>query len=280
MDHSRDSNMQPRRAGGNTDLKPGDWICDGCSNNNFARRTECRDCGKPRSGQCQVIGAEAGFASQGYDSNAAYPPRAGYSGGGGGYSGPGGSVQGGSTFYDDSPNQGQRQSGASPYAGEQPAYDPQATTPYSPTAPSSSTSPAAPTAAADSTTATATGNTTNASGSTGTTTGFYDDLDSSITTAPVSSTEGGDTTSKDTAVPSSNGAVKAGEDKTTEQSTAAADETRDPATTTDAKSGGDEPGTEGVGVGKKREAENLSFYADDDADGDADGSESNKRVRH
>ena len=36
-------------AGGNTSLMPGDWICDVCENNNFARRRECRRCGTPRS---------------------------------------------------------------------------------------------------------------------------------------------------------------------------------------------------------------------------------------
>ena len=36
-------------AGGNTSLMPGDWICEVCENNNFARRRECRRCGAPRS---------------------------------------------------------------------------------------------------------------------------------------------------------------------------------------------------------------------------------------
>ena len=28
-------------------VKPGDWICQSCNNNNFASRTACRQCGRP-----------------------------------------------------------------------------------------------------------------------------------------------------------------------------------------------------------------------------------------
>eukprot|EP01001_Neometanema_parovale_P008495 NODE_4770_length_1021_cov_47.879733_g4565_i0.p2 GENE.NODE_4770_length_1021_cov_47.879733_g4565_i0~~NODE_4770_length_1021_cov_47.879733_g4565_i0.p2 ORF type:complete len:290 (-),score=75.71 NODE_4770_length_1021_cov_47.879733_g4565_i0:82-951(-) len=36
--------------GGNTDMRPGDWLCGSCGNNCFARRMECNRCGSPRAG--------------------------------------------------------------------------------------------------------------------------------------------------------------------------------------------------------------------------------------
>ncbi|HIG03068.1 MAG TPA: hypothetical protein EYQ53_01605 [Candidatus Poseidoniales archaeon] len=44
----RDSRNQD--GGGNTDVKPGDWECPKCKNNNFARRDECNRCESPRPG--------------------------------------------------------------------------------------------------------------------------------------------------------------------------------------------------------------------------------------
>jgi len=36
--------------GGGSDVRDGDWTCESCSNSNFARRSECHRCGKPKSG--------------------------------------------------------------------------------------------------------------------------------------------------------------------------------------------------------------------------------------
>lgn len=40
----------PGKAGGGQ-LRPGDWICPGCQNHNYASRTECNKCGQPKSQQ-------------------------------------------------------------------------------------------------------------------------------------------------------------------------------------------------------------------------------------
>ena len=36
--------------GGSGEVKPGDWLCEQCNANNFARRTECFRCGAPKPG--------------------------------------------------------------------------------------------------------------------------------------------------------------------------------------------------------------------------------------
>eukprot|EP00959_Pyramimonas_sp_CCMP1952_P159969 3345831-Pyramimonas_sp.AAC.1 len=67
--------------GGQSNGRPGDWICPGCTNNNYAFRSKCHRCdmAKPASGH--------GFSQGG----------GGYSQGGGGYSqGGGGYSHGGS----------------------------------------------------------------------------------------------------------------------------------------------------------------------------------------
>lgn len=42
--------MMGGKAGGKQ-LRPGDWICTGCQNHNYASRTECNRCGEPKSQQ-------------------------------------------------------------------------------------------------------------------------------------------------------------------------------------------------------------------------------------
>ena len=67
--------------GGHSRGRPGDWICPGCSNNNYAFRTQCHRCQIQKPGNMQ-----GGFSQGG----------GGYSQGGGGYSqGGGGYSQGG-----------------------------------------------------------------------------------------------------------------------------------------------------------------------------------------
>jgi hypothetical protein len=72
----------------NLDLKPGDWICSGCGNNNFARRFECNRCKLPRSEREVVVG-KGGKGS--------IMPAPMYGGGGKGYGGYGGG--GGDAMY-------------------------------------------------------------------------------------------------------------------------------------------------------------------------------------
>lgn len=45
--------MSDERGSGN--IRPGDWICEGCGNNNFAFRTECHRCKKPKSGDGNTL---------------------------------------------------------------------------------------------------------------------------------------------------------------------------------------------------------------------------------
>jgi len=68
--------------GGHSNGRPGDWICPGCSNNNYAFRTKCHRCDMAKPGNMQ-----GGFSQGG----------GGYSQGGGGYSqgGGGGGMVGG-----------------------------------------------------------------------------------------------------------------------------------------------------------------------------------------
>ena len=64
---ARTADCQPAYAPGHASLKPSkggkggmpgvqydpDWVCSSCQNINFARRAECRQCGKARSPDCQ-----------------------------------------------------------------------------------------------------------------------------------------------------------------------------------------------------------------------------------
>ena len=40
---------------GNGEVLSGDWLCGPCNVNNFARRTHCMDCKKPKDGQLEDV---------------------------------------------------------------------------------------------------------------------------------------------------------------------------------------------------------------------------------
>ncbi|KAI9209351.1 uncharacterized protein BJ171DRAFT_486533 [Polychytrium aggregatum] len=72
--------------GGRPGSEPGDWVCSSCSNNNFARRSECFRCRAPKPDGA-FGGADAGYGGRGFGG-----------GGGGGDRGFGG--RGGSDIRD------------------------------------------------------------------------------------------------------------------------------------------------------------------------------------
>lgn len=65
--------------GGGSGARDGDWTCEGCSNSNFARRTECHRCNKPKSG-----GSGGGSSGGRGGSSGGYRQSNGSGGGGGG----------------------------------------------------------------------------------------------------------------------------------------------------------------------------------------------------
>lgn len=49
VDQAQDRGEVHGRGGGGGGDRGGDWICGGCSNSNFAKRTECHRCKEPRT---------------------------------------------------------------------------------------------------------------------------------------------------------------------------------------------------------------------------------------
>jgi hypothetical protein len=88
--------VEMSRSGGRAEVKPGDWTCDQCRVNNFARRDACFRCGAPRPRDYDQYGG--GRDGGGRDG--------GGRGGGGGYDRGGYDRGGGYDRYDRGPFHG------------------------------------------------------------------------------------------------------------------------------------------------------------------------------
>jgi hypothetical protein len=64
--------VEASRSGGRAEVKPGDWSCDQCRVNNFARRDTCFRCGAPKRGDRDDD--RGGGRDGGYDRGYAFRP--------------------------------------------------------------------------------------------------------------------------------------------------------------------------------------------------------------